>query len=85
MPRVIRIDGLFVDDSNNSEKHRGVIIFSDPSGASNKDLPFPYRLTERLEVNDLKTASGLAARVCDNADVVKAITVVSKNRSSIRR
>lgn len=86
MPRVIRIDGLFVDDSNNSEKHRGVIIFSDPSGrSSNKDLPFPYRLTERLEMINLKTASGLMPRVSDNAEVVKAITVVSKNRSSIRR
>ena len=85
MPRVVRIDGLFVDDSSNSKKPRGVTIFSNPRGAPNENAPYPYRLTERLEVNDLKTASGLAPRISDNAEVVKAIKVVSKNRNSIRR
>lgn len=60
-------------------------MFSNTPGASDKNLPFPYRLTERLEVNDLKTASGLVPRVSDNVELAKAIEVVSKNREAIRR
>ena len=77
MPRVIRIDGLEVDDSKHGGKHRGIVFFSDPVGASKKERPFPYRLTERLEVRGLRTASGLPPRVCDNPDVAKAVKVVA--------
>jgi len=76
MPRLIRIDGLFVDDSGRSKNYRGITFFSDPIGSSPDKRPFPYQLTERLEIGELKTASGLPPQVCDNPEVEKAITVV---------
>jgi len=77
MPRVIRIEGLFVDDSNRANGYRGITYFGDPMGKPHKDRPFPYRLTERIEVDGLKTASGLAPRVSTNPEVAKAIKVIS--------
>ena len=78
MPRVIRIEGLTVEDANRSEGYPGITFFNDPIGAPREDRPFPYRLTERLEVSGLKTASGLPPRISDNPEVAKAITVVWK-------
>jgi hypothetical protein len=76
MPRVIRIEGLFVDDSQRPRDSQGITFFSDPIGASGVERPFPYRLTDRLEVRGLKTASGPPPRVCSNPEVARAITVV---------
>ena len=73
MPRLIRIEGLFVDDSKHRTPGRGVVAFSDPLKGSRQERPFPYRLTERLEVSGFKTASGLPLRVCDNPEVAKAV------------
>lgn len=75
MPRVIQIEGLFVDDSNRSGDYAGITFFNDPLGPPREDRPFPYRLTERLEVSGLKTASGLPPRVSDNPALVQAIKV----------
>jgi hypothetical protein len=76
MPRLIRIEGLFVDDSKPPRDYQGITFFSDPLGASRDKRPFPYRLTEKLEVRGLKTASGLPPRVCPNPEVARAITMV---------
>jgi hypothetical protein len=77
MPRVIRIGGLFVDDSKHREGHHGILLFKDPVAGSGSNLPFPYRLAERVEVSGLMTASGLPPRVSDNPEVAKAIKVVA--------
>lgn len=77
MPRVIRIEGLFVDDSKFPDNHRGVLFFNDPTAGSRPERPFPFRLTERLEVSGLKTASGLPPRVGANPAVAEAIKVVA--------
>ena len=76
MPRLIRIDGLFVDDSEHSKNYGGITFFSDPGGASHDKRPFPYRLTEKLEIRELRSASGLPPRVSDNPELMQAITVV---------
>ena len=75
MPRVVRIDGLVVEDGGRSEGYAGIYFFSDPLGAPRPDRPFPYRLTERLEVRGLTTASGIAPRVSANPELVQAIAV----------
>jgi hypothetical protein len=77
MPRSIRIDGLVVDDSKVSNKQGSLTIFSDPTGKSSGDRPFPYRLTERLEINGLQIASGLKPVICANPEVAKAIKLGS--------
>jgi hypothetical protein len=76
MPRVIRIEGLFVDDSKQQREDQGVTFFSDPLGSSRDKRPFPYRLTERLELRGLQIASGRTPRVCSNPEVARASTVV---------
>jgi hypothetical protein len=78
MPRVIRIEGLFIDDSKHTDKYSGVLFFGESIAGSSPERPFPYRLTERLEVSDLKTASGRPPRVSANPEVAKAIKVVAK-------
>lgn len=77
MPHAIRIDGLHVDDGKHAKNHQGITYFSDPAGSSTSKRPFPYRLTDRLEVRGLKTTSGLPPRICGNSEVANAIKVVS--------
>jgi hypothetical protein len=77
MPRVIRIEGLFIDDSKHTKGHAGVLFFANPAADQDSKRPFPYRLTERLEVADLKTASGLPPRLCQNPETAKSIKVVA--------
>lgn len=76
MPRLIRIEGLVVDDGKNGKNNRGVTFFGDPLPGAQKDRPFPIHLTERIEVSDLKTTSGKPPRVSNNPEVEKAIKVV---------
>ena len=77
MPRVIRVEGLFVDDSKHKDKHLGILYFADSLAGASPGKPFPYRLTERLEVSNLKTASGLPPRLSSNPEMAKAIKVVA--------
>jgi hypothetical protein len=75
MPRTIRIDGLFIDDSVLKAKlgAQGVALFADPSGKPMAKRPFPYGLTEKIVVRDLKTASGAAVRVSESEALAAAI------------
>jgi hypothetical protein len=78
MPRVIRIEGLDIDDAKHGSRAKGITFLSNPGGSPGNSRPFPYRVTERLEVRGLKIASGLAPRVCDNPEVAKAVRVVRR-------
>lgn len=73
MPRVVRLEGLFIDDPGS----RGVALFNDPLGPPPTARPFPYRLTERVEVRGLRTASGVPPVVSDNPELVSAIKMVT--------
>lgn len=77
MPRVIRLDRLLIDDSGRGDDYRGIAFFNDPIGPPRDQRPFPYHLTERVEVSDLSTASGLPPRVSDNPVVARTIAVVT--------
>ncbi|MCF3649870.1 hypothetical protein [Synoicihabitans lomoniglobus] len=77
MPELIRIEGLFVDDSGLESNEIGMAFFNDPIGPPRAERPFPYLLTKRLEISDLTTARGLPRRVSDNPALVEAITVVA--------
>jgi hypothetical protein len=79
MPRLIRIEGLFVDDAKLPAGKQGITFFSDPIGPSREARPFPYHLTKQLEVSGLTTASGLPPRVCKNPEVAKAVNVTTKS------
>jgi hypothetical protein len=78
MPRVIRIDGLTIDDSGRTDGYQGIAYFGDPLGSQHDKRPFPYRLTERLEVSGLKIASGIKPGVSGNSELAKAVTLVEK-------
>lgn len=79
MPRMIRIEGLVVDDGKSGKNNQGVTLFGDPLPGAQKNRPFPIRLTERIEVSDLETTSGKPPRVSNNPEVAKAITVEFKD------
>jgi hypothetical protein len=80
MPREIRIDGLFVDDSNHPEEYEGMYLFSDPDGAAKSDQarPFPYRLTEKVIIRGLKTASGKKPLLSPDPEMAKSTTVIEQ-------
>lgn len=79
MPRVVRIEGLQIEDGWAREADGpGLFFFGNPLGEPREERPFPYRLTERIEVTDLQTASGRAPGVSPNPDLVRAIELVQK-------
>ena len=79
MPQVIRIDGLSVDDVAPNGEPRTLSYFNNLLGAPRADRPFPYRLTERIEVKGLKTASGQTPRVSDSAELAAGASGPTRN------
>lgn len=76
MPRIVRLEGVFIDDSRLPAGHAGVVLFPNPAGESKRERPFPYRLTERLELRRIQTASGVPPRVSASAELTAAIPTV---------
>ena len=75
MPRVIDIDGLFVDDSKIPRSQ--LTIFNDPTGPSSADRPFPYRLGERLKLRNITTASDRQMEFGGNEELADAMEVLT--------
>lgn len=75
MPRLISIDRLFVDDSKRPASYRGINLFGNPIGSSPNNRPFPYHLTEKIKIRDLKTASGNLPQISTNPEITKAVTI----------
>jgi len=82
MPREIKIDGLYVDDSNHPKGYEGLYFFSNPRGGDPADSPFPYARCRKLTVRGLTTASGKAPRVSSNAEVEKSVVLVGEPPST---
>ena len=79
MPRLVRIEGLHIDDAWARETEGpDLFFFGNPLGEPRDERPFPYRLTESIEVSGLQTASGRAVSVSPNPDLVRAIELVQK-------
>jgi hypothetical protein len=72
MPSVITFEGLTVDDSN----FKGLLFFGNPTGKSAAKRPFPYRLTERIKIKSLNTATGVEPRVSAEKDLLDAVKVI---------
>lgn len=72
MPSVIIIDGLTVEDSGS----KGITFFGNPLGRSSGKRPFPYRLTERIEIKELNTASGREPTVSPDPKLTEAVKVI---------
>lgn len=87
MPRVIRIDGLVVNDTKQPKNFQGITFFGKPGGSARDNRPFPYRLTEEIEILGLKTASGIPPQISNHSELTKAIKVNSdsKLRSNLRK
>jgi len=79
MPRNVKIDGLTIDDSKNRGKIKNLVIFPNATGRSKGKSPFPYRLTEKLEVSGLKLPEGASMKISDSPDIEKAVQVTIKN------
>jgi hypothetical protein len=79
MPRLIRLEGLQIDDAWTTDTQTpGVTYFGHVIGEPRPDRPFPYRLAERVEVQDVHTASGVQPILSPNPEVVRAIALVLK-------
>lgn len=73
MPKIIRIENLTVDDSKNK---KGVFILHDAIGKGNTQRPFPYRLTETIQVKGYKSTSGKPPQISSNPEITKAVKLV---------
>jgi hypothetical protein len=69
---VITIDGLTVEDSGS----KSITFFGNPLGKSSGKRPFPYRLTKRIEIKELKTASGREPTVSSDPKLTEAVKVI---------
>ena len=76
MPRTVRLEGLFIDDSSLPAGHPGVAVFRDPAEEPARVRPFPYRPTEKLELRRVQTASGVPLRISASAELAAAIRTV---------
>jgi hypothetical protein len=84
MPREIRIDGLFVDDSNHPEAYQGLYLFADPdemhtgaeASAPAAERPFPYKRCEKVTIWGLSTASGKEFQVSPNAEMQNSTIIL---------
>jgi hypothetical protein len=81
MPREITIDGLVIDDRNHPKDYQGPYLFSDPDGSATSavERPFSYRLTERVTIRNLTTASGRKPRISPDADFARRVRVLEEN------
>lgn len=83
MPREIRIDGLFIDDSNHPEPYAGPYLFTDPDEAWAEEedreaigeRPFPFARCEQVRIRDLVTASGKGVRTSPGTALDRQISV----------
>jgi hypothetical protein len=83
MPRVVTIDGLFVDDRNHPADYDGPFLFSDPDvreadtgdGPLPAERPHPYAPCREVTIRGLTTASGKRPRVSPNAYLEKHVSV----------
>ncbi len=75
MPRNILIDGLTIDDSKAPAKYRGARFFDNPTAGSAGKQPFPYGLTERIGIKNLKTSSGILPRISDDASFNRRVRI----------
>lgn len=76
MPHTILIDGLTLEDSKHPKQYKGSSFFDNPIAGTPENPPFPFALTEKIEIKNLKTASGILPRVSNNPELTKSITVV---------
>ena len=77
MPEKITIDGLYLDDSGQSENYRGMYFLANPDGKTNSnERPFPYILSKKLVVKDFKSASGKPPHISTNAQINDSIEYV---------
>jgi hypothetical protein len=81
MPASVKIDGLFIDDSNHPTGYQGMYLFTDPEdngdgdGAPNATPPFPYAPCRTVTIRGLKTASGKKPRLSPNLQLNAAATL----------
>ena len=80
MPTEIEIDGLHIDDTKHPKDYQGPFLFTDPNGAKPAATarPFPYRLTERITVRNLTTASGLKPRLSPDREFASQVKWVAR-------
>lgn len=86
MPEEITIDGLYVEDSNTPEGYEGMYYFADPDnfsdGVNEFDLtgerPFPYAPCKKLQVRNLKTASGLKPHIAPSGSLANTVELTEQ-------
>lgn len=75
MPKIVRIENLTVELPAGA---KGINFFGDPLGKSKDERPFPYRLTETLEVKGLQHNSEQAPKVSDNPELSGSVKWVNQ-------
>ncbi len=77
MPEEILVDGLEVDDRNHVEDYDGMYLLTNHDEESGTNRPFPYKPTRRIVLRNLKTRSGLEAKLSPNAAIRESVEVIA--------
>jgi hypothetical protein len=75
MPTHIWIEGLTIDDGPIRDGESNIVLFDDASGSLDPSLPHAYRPTQRVEIRDLTTTSGLTPRISEDPQLAEIISV----------
>jgi hypothetical protein len=75
MPKVVRIENLTVELPADA---KGINFFGNPLGKSTGARPFPYRLTEIIEVKGLHHNSAQAPKISDNPELSGSVKWVDQ-------
>jgi hypothetical protein len=73
MPKTIRIEDLTVQEPKDSKT---IFLLEDPFGKSDGKRPFPFHLTEKIEIKGFKSINGNPPQVSSNPEVTKAVKLV---------
>ncbi len=73
MPKTIRIEELIVQEPKDSKI---IFLLEDPFGKSDGKGPFPFRVTEKIEIKGFKSNSGTPPKISSNPDVTKAVKLL---------
>ncbi len=73
MPKSIRIENLIMDDSESHKNFTEISCFGDPIGKAKDKRPFPYQLTEKIQIKGFKSNSGKSLHISRNPDVEKVV------------
>ena len=82
LPKNIRIENVFINDTNAPEDYAGTFIFNNYDAYDEefeKGKPFPYGLPERVTLKNVRTASGKPVIHFEDARLFPGVSLICED------